>query len=113
MGTHHHQYRGHAFYMERSKLNRFPVNGRIMIDAALFQDVNPNYVGPRIDVLVRQNPSGSGWIIMGSEDISAQDRIKSNNIEPGTIVEDELLLCSSTVSGWSLSDKRWGGYSPI
>lgn len=99
--------------MERSKLNRFPVNSRIMIDAALFRDVNPNYVGPRIDVLVRQNPSGSGWIIMGSEDISAQDRIKSNNIEPGTIVEDELLLCSSTMSGWSLSDKRWGGYSPI
>ena len=34
--------------------------------------------------------------------------VKRNGMEPKEIKEDDLLLCSPTVPGWSFGNKQWG-----
>ncbi|KAF8847418.1 hypothetical protein BDZ45DRAFT_754927 [Acephala macrosclerotiorum] len=45
-GNQHRQYKGRAFQMKKGKPIEISINGRIMVDAAMFQEVNPNYVRP-------------------------------------------------------------------
>jgi len=56
------------------------VNSRIMVDAARFREVNPNYARPRIDGLAKQDTSSEGWLILGSDKQS--NEVKSNGLDP-------------------------------
>lgn len=105
MGIHHRQYQGNAFFMDRGSPVTISVNGRIVIDAAFFRELNPNYTRPRIDELGKQNSSNCTWYSFDDFSKNQIDKIKGNNMEPARLNDDDLLLCSPTVLGFSFGDK--------
>ena len=102
MGQHHVQYQGNAFFIEDGDYIQEPVDSRIMVDASCFRKVNPNYVRPHINELARPR-SSNGWFIIDTE----LDDVKSNDHDPNTLSEDDLMICSQTVCGWSFGNKKW------
>jgi hypothetical protein len=105
MGVHHVQYQGNAFSVERGEIVKVFVDGRIMVDASHFQEMNPNYVRPRVDELCgkRPAPPTGFWNTM----IDPTNEIKPVDAESGDLSKDDLLLCSPTVLGYSLNKKQW------
>ena len=110
MGICHRQYRGGAFYMRNGQPIKVPVNSRIMIDAAFFQEANPNHTRPSINELAKQHSSDEAWMLFGSDDRSANQshRVKSNGKDSAEMNENDLILCSPTVPGFSYGNKIWG-----
>ena len=106
LGVHHLQYYGNAFLMEKGEVVEVPVKGRIMVDAAFFRENNPNYVRPRISGLTEKKSLNDGCFSLLPE-----NEVKSNGREPSQMKEDDLLLCSPTVRGWSFGSKRWREFS--
>lgn len=89
------------------------INSRVMIDAAFFQEINPNSSSrPRVTV-----PADMEWVwgSSGEWHLSSEfssgppsRQVKSIGIEPVELKEDELLICCPTVPGFSFGDKLWG-----
>jgi hypothetical protein len=109
MGTHHRHCRGKAFFMYEGKPVQVSVNCRVMIDAALFRKINPNYARPRVI-----EPAGTevvGLCHFGSatavNDL-AYDQVRSSGVELSKMSEDDWAICCPTVPGFSFGDKIWG-----
>ena len=100
LGVHHLQYHGNAFYMQKGELVEVSVKSRIMVDAGFFRENNPNYTRPRISGLVERKSLNDGWYTFKPE-----QEVKSNGREPSKMMDDDLLLCSPTVRGWSFGNK--------
>jgi hypothetical protein len=111
MGQHHVQYHGNAFYVEKGEYVEVPVNSRIMVDVAYFRKINPNYARPRVNELARPSSSNSVSIIFFPD--TEADEVKSNSLDKTTISEDDLIICSQTVYGWSFGNKRWRKPCPL
>ena len=109
ISVHHRQYRGDAFYVRKGKPIKVPVNCRIIVDAAYFQEANPNYTRPRINGSEHENSSNNTFILFESDDRSTNqsDQVKSNGKDPTDMAEDDLILCSPTVPGFSYGNKLW------
>lgn len=107
MGIHHRQYQGNAFFMDRGNPVKISVNGRIVIDAAFFRELNPNYTRPRIDELGKQNSSNSIWYSFDDLSENQIGKIQGISMEPARLNDNDLLLCSPTVLGFSFDDKLW------
>ena len=105
LGIHHLQYHDNAFFVEKGEVVEVRVNSRIMVAAAFFRENNPNYLRLRISGLVERRSLINGWF---SE---PEEEVQNNGTEANKLKEDDLLLCSSTVRGWSFGNKRWRGYS--
>ena len=99
-GSHLRHYDGVAFIMERGKINRVSVNGRIMVDGPLFFEANPNYTKPRIDEL-REWGSLDGLVMWEI------NKAKCTVLDLSEMTEDNLLICSTTIPGFSFSTKQW------
>jgi hypothetical protein len=115
MGTHHRRCYGKAFFMRKGDVIQFSVDSRIMIDAAFFWKVNPNYSKPRITDPVESELELSGLefaedgiFIFGQPESEPADQIQSCGKELARMNEDDLLICCPTVLGFSLNDKIWG-----
>jgi hypothetical protein len=111
IGTHHRQYKGKAFYIEKGKPAKLSVDGRIIVDPVLFREYNPNYTKPSVDEL-RKHTNSDMYIFDFAKlfDDPAEkklDKVKSNGKEPAELKNDNLLICSPTVLGFSLNDKFW------
>ncbi|KAI0356819.1 P-loop containing nucleoside triphosphate hydrolase protein [Trametes cingulata] len=102
-GMHHVAYRGLAFQFQfKDKIYvKYSVNSRIMIDRKTFADMVPNYPmlprvsktlsGQDIDRHARRAAAGSA-----TADPDARD-----------LTDEELILTSPIVYGFSFSDKQW------
>ena len=82
-----------------------------MIDAAFFQELNPNNSRLRIT-----EPIGTDLILDSARDWQLscdsssgppQHQLKDNSMEALALTEDELLIYCPTVPGFSLGDKLW------
>lgn len=104
MGQHHVQYRGNAFYIENRDYVQVPVDSRIMVDVSYFRKVNPNYIRPHINELARPSPSNGFYVSFYDTE---SDEVKGNGLDPKTLSEDDLVICSQTVYGWSYGNKHW------
>jgi hypothetical protein len=108
IGTHHRYCCGKAFFMYEGDAILFPVNSRIMIDAAFFRKQNPNYSRPHITKSVDWAPDWDGFYNLCDLQSEPDDQVQSNGKRPEELKENELLTCCPTVLGFSLSDKIWG-----
>lgn len=115
MGVQYRQYRGDAFYMRKGQPVKVPVNGRIMIDRVFFHEANPNYTRPRINESTKQDLSDEDWMIFGIDDRSTKqsDQVRSTGKDPAEMNEDDLILLSPTVPGFSYGNKLWGQSSSL
>jgi hypothetical protein len=102
MATHHCYYQGVAFFEQKDRtIRQVPVDGRVIVDAYMFQKVNPCYpkLQDRISVL-------DMWRGTSSDEFT--ERVKCSGKHPGELSDDDLLVCTPTVLGFSLGDKFWG-----
>jgi hypothetical protein len=114
MGAHHRHCRGSAFYMEEGHAIQIHVDSRVMLDAAFFRKINPNYSRPRINEPA--NTKGKEYIgfsfdldtLLDSSNSSNPDEVKSNDTDLAEMKEIDFLICCPTIPGFSLSDKLWG-----
>ena len=112
IGAHFRRYEGHGFYIAKKEVKKFPVSGRVMVNAASFREKNPNYFFPRVD----DKPSkGRRWLY-STEDDSGDDsseigrEVKTQKIPCST---EDLLICSETIYAFCFQRKRWGRYFAI
>lgn len=49
IGSHYYYCKGDAFHMTKNGPYKVTVDGRIMVGAAFFRKMNPNYTRPKID----------------------------------------------------------------
>ena len=105
LGAHHRHSRGAAFYMKEREAVKVSVDSRIMLDAAFFRKMNPNYIRPQPDELVKKKADDDDYFENFPE--SSRGQVKDNGVEPTRIEEDDLLICCPTVPGFSLGDKLW------
>ncbi|KAI4176452.1 MAG: hypothetical protein LQ343_000988 [Gyalolechia ehrenbergii] len=84
-----------------------------MIDAVYFQEANPNYTRPRISESGKQDSTDIGGIIFWSDGDSAKrsNQVKSNGKDPAEMKEDDLILCSPTVPGFSYGNILWAEFA--
>ena len=109
VGCHHRECHGPAFFMQKEGPLPVQVDGRVTVDAELFRQQNPTYVGPNIDQPTREYMNDlAAW---GAVEVSEPaNTVMSTGINPTNLTEGELLVCSPTVLGFSYSDKLWRAY---
>lgn len=109
LGAHHRHCRGTAFYMKDGEVITVSVDSRVILDAAFFRKMNPNYTRPQPIELIKKKTDSDGWAEMFSESSNegSFDRIKGNGVEPTDIEEKDLLICCPTVPGFGLEHKLW------
>jgi hypothetical protein len=109
LGAHHRHCQGTAFYIKGREAITVSVDSRVMLDAAFFRKMNPNYTRPQPNELVRNKTERDLFFEDYSESSNegSLDRIKGNGVEPTNIEEKDLLICCPTVPGFSLGDKLW------
>jgi hypothetical protein len=130
-GTHHRYCNGSAFYVRDGQQVEVRIDSRIMVDAAYFRKMNPNYFRPTVldlnhgfDLSAYWDPLNYDSSDEASSEASSDDGSIATSLdlasetspaEPeGSVVRqaettDELLLiCCPTVPGFSLKDKMWG-----
>jgi len=129
-GPRHCHCNGKAFYIRDGELVQVRIDGRIMVDAACFRKMNPNYFRPTVidldygfDLSAYCEPFDYAFSDKASSEASSDDTSSTTSFEltsetppdqpEGSVVEqaemlDEyLLICCPTVPGFSLKDKLW------
>lgn len=98
------EYEGKAFYIEKERVIDIFIRSRVVIDAAYFREENPNYARPSI----KESDKGSGWILIDLNEVSkkSSSSAKGNGIDLLEVKGDDLLICSPTVPGFSLGNRR-------
>ena len=107
-GHHHRRYEGQTFWRdEKGNIQHWFVNGRIIVDAVSFRRINPNYDRPQVE----QSWWSGLWESSGSD--GDKEDVQKSEVPPEELEEDDLLVCSPTVLGFSLNDKKWRKGSQI
>ncbi|KAJ5654994.1 ATPaseAAA-typecore [Penicillium lividum] len=109
VGTHIQRCDGSAFIMKDGEPIKMNINSCVGVDATFFTAMQPNYSRPRVhDKLV---PKSDGTSIIDFSSLFDDDRTRSleklrgNSTELRHMSEDELLICSPTVRGFSFQEK--------
>ncbi len=117
-GVHHCAYSGLAHVKKDppAKTVKFSAKGRLMVDSLTFREHSPNYNSPRVigsvgraigGIRARMNELAGDLVDNTSDPIQAESR--SHIIShPNTMKDNDLLICSPTVLGFSLEKRIWG-----
>jgi len=115
LGVHHRTYEGKAFFVNKDGhiITTSVKESRIMVDPSFFRKRNPNYrrakVEPSPDAETSEIFSQSSFFggITLSEEEEEEASLHAADKGPGTLREQDLLICSPTVCGFSLDLKMW------
>jgi len=115
VGSHHCYCKGDAFHMTKNGPYKMAIDSRIMVDAAFFRKMNPNYSRPKIDAngSLRPDPPQVAYDLFGGSstiETSPHDQIKGTETDLSALTEDELMTCCPTVLAFSFKDKLWCKY---
>lgn len=106
----HRRYSGNIFFEPEDpneiKLARKFVDGRIMVDSVAFRKMVPRYRRLRSETPA----SYSMFYSSGGELAKVAGR---NSLDPGDLQDEDFLICSPTVLGFALDDKRWGEWPDL
>jgi len=109
MGTVHCEYKGLAFYKVQGKAVKINLKGRAMIDAASFREFNANYANLDLD------PEDPEYYARRYEGVNLHRQAvgpKVNKaLSQNDLSEEELILCSPAVPGFSLSKRLWAEFT--
>ena len=108
-GIHHFHYSGRAFRMKKGNSVAVSVNSKILVDPALFWKLDPNYSRPRLN-LPKSRSRGSVLIDVSEWDDLSSSKSALSKMDAKDLSEvddNDLVLCSPTVLGYSLTNKMW------
>jgi hypothetical protein len=108
----HLQYSGTAFQVVKGAPVAASISSRIIVDAAQFRKINPNYARPSLIKAANSrwqdsNTVDLNWFDDGPPPPPRADQAKVNDVDIDMHDEDNLIICSPTVLGYSLNDKLW------
>ena len=90
------------------------IDSRIMVDAACFRKMNPNYFGSTV-INLDHGYDLSAYSNEVSSEASSDDAsivtpfgLESSIVEQPHMTDEYLLICCPTVPGFSFKDKMWG-----
>ncbi len=109
MGIHHRHCHGAAFALDPkgNPLQLF-IKSRIIIDAAFFRKMNPNYTRPSVSEINNTKPNNGFCIdLCSSLSSTPPDIVKDKCLQPKDMTKRDLLICCPTVLGFSFTDKGW------
>lgn len=114
-GVHHRRYNGSAYYKKDGQLVKIPVIGRVMVDAKYFEEANPNHSKAQVEQSGPPHAFIPGMCyVLGDEDLKSKSaRVQSNGTNDAHIFDEDLLLCSPTVPGFSYAKKIWGTHHQL
>jgi hypothetical protein len=101
----HRQYDGTAFQMKKGEPLKITIKGRIMVDPVKFQQDNPNYTRPS---MFKSSKGVSIWLDI--DDVPSTQLDESalkKGVDANELRDEDFLLCSPTVLGYSLENKLW------
>ncbi|GBE89825.1 P-loop containing nucleoside triphosphate hydrolase protein [Sparassis latifolia] len=99
-GMRHVAYRGLAFRFKQVAYIKTSVNSRIIVDRKTFQDIVPNYGKfPIVTKTISGNDLDRFALVAGA--------VTESLSEASELSEEDLMLASPIVYGFSLSDKQW------
>jgi hypothetical protein len=103
--SHHVYYQNNAFFQELNRLIWILVKFRIMINVRFFWKSNLSYFR-----LFTKKSDGINLSLWDSSSIAQPDSewVKSNDVDSNKMKNDDLLIYSAIVLGFSLNDKFWG-----
>ncbi|EED14980.1 hypothetical protein TSTA_044460 [Talaromyces stipitatus ATCC 10500] len=81
------------------------VDGRIMVDAAIFRRSNLNY--PRLEI---KKLDIADFLFQQVKQGEPEGHVRSKDIDFREIKEGDLAMCSPIVLGLSLNQKVWGEF---
>jgi len=106
MDVHLCEYEGKAFYIEKRQVIEIFIQNRVVVDAPYFREENPNYTRPSIKESDEGRP---GYYIIDFDEVAEKlSPAKGPGMDPLEVKGDDLLICSPTVPGFSLGNRRWG-----
>ncbi|KAL6304715.1 P-loop containing nucleoside triphosphate hydrolase protein [Sparassis latifolia] len=114
-GVHHMHYKGTSAMAcavgSMKKLVRFNVNSRVMVDRGNFKRLNPNYELPvtKTEAPIQNDVEYDryGNPVNNNRGIPALRVQSKTQPKQEELTEDEIILTSPVVYGFSLSDKIW------
>ena len=123
-GVHHRSYNGLAHFKKDGQPIKFNLKGRFMVDPLCFKEHNANYERPRIDGVsvrdllgIRRRDLEDISELLGNQDITGTNSSNASKSDGsnklGEMTDEELLICSPTVLGFSLERRLWGKTFPI
>jgi len=102
-----HQYcRGIAYYWHKDRMVQVSVDSRVMVDPVFFRKMNPNHRRPRI-IDGQKETSLHSFTEEDTDSDTGSDTATGSRGEMQNLTRDELVICSSTIPGFSFNDKRW------
>lgn len=107
MSTNHCDYNGLAHVKREKGPFKFPLKGRVVIDASSFKEMNPNYGLPRVKKEARDS-LGFSLYDADFEREKEQKTVKHRELDPKNMTGEQYILCNPTVLGFSLSKRIWG-----
>lgn len=108
-GIHCRYYEGAAFTYHQGELVRTDVHGRIMVDAHLFREMNPNHWLPKVDATFLDH----GVVDLNSHHHERMEIVTGTGRDVSSLSERELMCCSATVRGFSFDQKSWRKSIPV
>jgi hypothetical protein len=129
-GAHHRYCNGNTFYKRDGQLVEVRIDSRIMVDAAFFQKMNPNYFRstdlnmvntydiwehlqpvhdiPTGDASEASFSEASSVTSFESASKTSLDQAEGSIVKQAEVADKNLLICCPTMSGFSFKDKLWG-----
>ena len=122
--------KGIAYMKHKNNIIRFIINGRVMVDPAIFRRINPNYPlsylkqdeEDKMRIVMWRDKKGKKHPIRvpqsvvdkekgDSPDNSIETDADGNEIKQQVFTEEELIIASPVVLGYSFSEKLWLEFS--
>jgi hypothetical protein len=97
-------YYSNAFFIDKDKLVKALFNSRVIINAAFFQKINPNYARLKMDgsSLVINNINLFSSLSILTKSI---EKVRYTNLEINKLELADLLFCYLTILDFSFTDK--------
>jgi hypothetical protein len=105
-GMHHRHCCGNAFFVDKDQTVKVSVDSRVMVDAAFFREMNPNYARPKVDGST-STISCIDFFGCSSTSTESTEKVRCADVEPNELEPADLLFCCPTVPGFSFTDKLW------
>jgi hypothetical protein len=90
MGSHHCYCKGDGFLMTKDGPYKVTIDSRIMVDAAFFRKINPNYSRPKINATgsLRPDPPREAYDLCGRTSVTVilpHDRVNGTDTQPSAM----------------------------
>ncbi|KAJ5291520.1 hypothetical protein N7478_000771 [Penicillium angulare] len=106
VGKHIRRCDGTAFIMKDGEPIKMNINSCVGVHAAFFNNMQPNYSRPRVHDRLAPKTNGFQIISLSDEDrMRDMEKVRSNDTDLDQMSEEEFLICSPTVCGFSFQEK--------